>query len=102
MQMTKVMRDGVRVLALAGMATAAVHAADNAAQFPARPVRMIVTFTPGGATDMVARAVGQQLADRLGQQFVVDNRAGGGGRTRAVNRVPACGMRTSASRETRR
>jgi tripartite-type tricarboxylate transporter receptor subunit TctC len=40
---------------------------------------MVVTFPPGGATDMVARTVGQQLADAWGQQFVVDNRAGGGG-----------------------
>jgi tripartite-type tricarboxylate transporter receptor subunit TctC len=77
--MTQVARDGASAILLAGVSIAAVHAADHATQYPARPVRMIVTFPPGGATDMVARAVGQQLSDAWAQQFVVDNRAGGGG-----------------------
>jgi tripartite-type tricarboxylate transporter receptor subunit TctC len=75
----KAVREGASTLVLAVVSMAAVYAADSAVQFPVRPVRMIVTFTPGGATDMVARAVGQQFAERWGQQFVVDNRAGGGG-----------------------
>lgn len=50
-----------------------------AANYPARPVRLVVPFPPGGGTDFLARTVGQKLGERLGQQFVIDNRPGGGG-----------------------
>ena len=50
-------------------------------QYPARPVRVIVAFAPGGGTDIVARSLSARLAARFGQQFVVDNRPGGGGIT---------------------
>ena len=50
-----------------------------AQNYPARPVRLIVTVPPGGAADLVARVMAQKLGDALGQTFVVDNRAGGGG-----------------------
>lgn len=46
--------------------------------YPARPVRMIVAFPPGGATDILARTVGQRLGQRLGQQVVVENKPGAG------------------------
>ena len=46
--------------------------------YPNRPVRIIVPSTPGGGTDTFARLVGQHLSTALGQQFVVDNRPGGG------------------------
>ena len=53
------------------------HAADVA--YPPRPVRMLVGFTPGGTSDVVARIVSKKLTEAWGQQFVVDNRAGAGG-----------------------
>jgi len=49
-----------------------------AESYPNRSVRLIVPYPPGGATDIVARAVGGRLSEALGQRFVVDNRGGGG------------------------
>src|SRR5436190_11067700 len=49
------------------------------AAYPSRPVRIIVGFPAGGATDIQARLMGQWLSDRLGQQFIVENRAGASG-----------------------
>src|SRR6188768_1306202 len=72
----------IRVLsALAGAALAslAATAAAQSSTYPARPVRLIVPFPPGGGNDILARAVGQRLAEALGQQVVVDNRGGAGG-----------------------
>jgi tripartite-type tricarboxylate transporter receptor subunit TctC len=56
-------------------------------------VRIVVPFTPGGASDITARLMGQWLSERLGQQFVIDNRPGGGTNigTEAVVRAPADG-----------
>jgi len=50
----------------------------SAADYPTRPVHIIVGYPPGGATDIVARLLGNWLSKRLGQQFVVENRAGAG------------------------
>jgi tripartite-type tricarboxylate transporter receptor subunit TctC len=56
----------------------AVHGA-RAQGYPVKPVRIIVTVAPGGGNDFVARHAGQKLSERLGQQFIVDNRPGGNG-----------------------
>ena len=58
---------------------AAVAQSAGVSAYPERPVRLIVPFPPGAANDMLGRAVGAQLSQRLGQSFVVDNRAGAGG-----------------------
>ncbi len=50
-----------------------------AAEYPARPVRLIVPFPPGGGNDILARAVGQRLSPIIGQQVIIDNRGGAGG-----------------------
>jgi tripartite-type tricarboxylate transporter receptor subunit TctC len=61
--------------------------------YPSRPVHLIVPFAPAGPSDILARLIGQSLSERLGQQFVIDNRPGGGGNigTEAVVRAPADG-----------
>ena len=68
-------------------------ASAQATTWPARPVRVIVAFTAGGTTDILARAVGQQLQERLKQPFVVENKPGAGGNTgtELVVRAPADG-----------
>jgi hypothetical protein len=60
--------------------------------YPLKPVRLIVPFAAGGNVDITARQIAPGMSELLGQNVIVDNRAGAGGRTRAVNRVPACGM----------
>jgi tripartite-type tricarboxylate transporter receptor subunit TctC len=62
----------------------------RAQTYPTRPVRWIVPFPPGGPFDTVARPMAHWLTERLGQQFVIDNRPGAGGNigTEAVVRAP--------------
>src|SRR5215211_8724281 len=65
----------------------------QAPAFPERPLRMIVPFAAGGATDIIARVMAQKLQESIGQTVVVENRAGGGTLigTRAVLQAPADG-----------
>jgi len=78
---------------MAGAALAVLAVNVCAQSYPAKPVRLIVPYTPGGSTDPVARLVAIKLSDQLGQSVVVENRAGGGGivGTQAVARSPADG-----------
>src|SRR5438093_7445512 len=63
-------------LAAGAAALPAVSRVARAQAYPARPVRLIEGFGAGGAPDIVARLIGQSLSERLGQSFVVENRAG--------------------------
>ncbi|MGA0024964.1 MAG: tripartite tricarboxylate transporter substrate binding protein [Burkholderiales bacterium] len=66
--------------ALAGAVVAAAPIAATAAEaYPERPIRVIVPFPPGGSNDVLSRYIGNKLSDRMGQQFVIDNRGGGSG-----------------------
>jgi tripartite-type tricarboxylate transporter receptor subunit TctC len=80
-------------LAAGAAALPAVSRIAKAQAYPARPVRLIVPFAPAGATDIVARLMGQWLSERLGQPFIIDNRPGGGTNigTEAAVRAPADG-----------
>jgi tripartite-type tricarboxylate transporter receptor subunit TctC len=66
-------------LAAGAVALPAVSRVARAQTYPARPVRLIVGIAAGGGTDILARLFGQWLSERLGQQFVIENRPGGGG-----------------------
>src|SRR5690242_21960784 len=70
-------RVSAALLALAGLACLADAAA--AQTYPSRPIRLIVTFPPGGSTDTMARALQPSLEKSLGQPIVSENRAGAGG-----------------------
>ena len=80
-------------LAAGAAALPAVPRMARAEAYPSRPVHFIVGFPAGGATDIQARLMGQWLSDRLGQQFIVENRAGASGNigTEAVAKSPADG-----------
>jgi tripartite-type tricarboxylate transporter receptor subunit TctC len=67
-----------RYLMLPCLFLLAASAAAAAADYPARPLRLVVPYAAGGSTDLVARIVGMRLSERLGQQVVIDNRTGAG------------------------
>jgi tripartite-type tricarboxylate transporter receptor subunit TctC len=69
-------RDAFR---LGVLALALASAGASAQSYPGKPVRLVVPFTPGGSTDIVARLITQKLHEYWGQQFVIDNRPGAGG-----------------------
>jgi tripartite-type tricarboxylate transporter receptor subunit TctC len=80
-------------LAAGAAALPAVSRLARAQAYPTRPVRLIAPVAAGGTTDILARLIGQWLSERLGQQFVIENRPGAGNNvgTEAVVRAPADG-----------
>ncbi|UUE91967.1 tripartite tricarboxylate transporter substrate binding protein [Comamonas thiooxydans] len=83
----------INLVATALVASGASGAACAQTDYPTKPVRLVVPYAPGGATDVIGRVLAKQLSDALGQQFVVDNRAGAGGSLGAgqVAKSPADG-----------
>jgi tripartite-type tricarboxylate transporter receptor subunit TctC len=67
----------IRIAAL--LFAGGVAAGATAQPYPERPLKLIVPFPPGGSNDVVARVVGAQLSERLGQTVLIDNRGGAGG-----------------------
>src|SRR5262249_36245772 len=80
-------------VAAGAAALPAVSRIARAQSYPTRPARIIVGFAPGGAADIMARLMGQWLSERLGQQFVIENRPGAAGNiaTEAAVRSPPDG-----------
>ena len=84
---------GRRLWLLGVAALAGVARAEGVADYPTRPIRVVVPSSPGGPPDLILRAIGPRLAARLGQPVVAENRAGGGGLVGSafVARQPADG-----------
>ena len=80
-------------LAASAIALPVVSRVARAQTYPSRPVRLIIGYPAGGANDIIGRLIGQWLSERLGQQFIIENRAGAAGNigTEAVVRSPADG-----------
>ena len=89
----KFLRRAFMHLAVGAAALPAVPRLARAQAYPSRPARIIVGFTAGGATDIQARLMGEWLSERLGQQFIVENKPGASGNigTELVAKAPADG-----------
>jgi tripartite-type tricarboxylate transporter receptor subunit TctC len=70
-------RTAIALIAL-GISAVGSIGTGSALDYPTRPVRWVVGYPPGGATDIIARLIGQRLSERLGQQFVIENKPGAG------------------------
>src|SRR5258705_26061 len=84
-------RSFTTLLAFAALSIAVGASCASAADYPTRPVRWIVPYPPGGATDIMARLIGHRLSEKLGQQFVIENKPGAGnniGTESVVNAEP--------------
>jgi tripartite-type tricarboxylate transporter receptor subunit TctC len=84
-------RAAVGLFAIGFVALVSPAAGASALDYPSRPVRFVVGYPPGGATDILARLIGQRLSEKLGQQFVIENKPGAGnniGTEAVVNAEP--------------
>ncbi|HAP47121.1 MAG TPA: MFS transporter, partial [Afipia sp.] len=70
-------RAAVGLIAMGFAALISISGA-SAQDYPTRPVKWVVGYPPGGATDILARLIGQRLSERLGQQFIIENKPGAG------------------------
>ncbi len=68
----------VRFVAMALAVASTAFGAASAADYPTRPVKWVVPYPPGGTTDVLARIIAQWLSDKMGQQFIIENKPGGG------------------------
>jgi tripartite-type tricarboxylate transporter receptor subunit TctC len=87
------MKSSLKILGLLVLCVLPLAAVDGASalDYPTKPVRWVVGYTPGGATDIVARIMGQWLSERLGKQFIIENKPGAGnniGTEAVVNAAP--------------
>ena len=91
--MSPFFQPGRRTLLALALMTSSLFSAAQAQTWPAKPVKVIVNFPPGGAADQLARAIGTPLAEALGQPVVVENRGGANGNIggEAVAKAPADG-----------
>src|SRR5687767_7754564 len=74
-----VIATSVRVAALSASASAQTASTGPGQAFPSKPVRIVVPFTPGGTSDVVARTLGQKMSEAWGQPVVIGTRTGAGG-----------------------
>ena len=78
------MKTNSYVLAVCALAAGFAHAQNPTQTYPTKPIRFVVGFGAGGGNDMIARTLSRKMTDSMGQQVVVDNRAGGAGIVAAV------------------
>ena len=84
------------LMALSLLSAWPLQALSQNTPWPSKPVRIVVPFPAGGSTDLVARFIAQGLSDKFGQQFIVDNRAGGGGTVSVVSPRTTGGRKSSS------
>jgi tripartite-type tricarboxylate transporter receptor subunit TctC len=73
------LKSAIAIAAVASMLVNTLQSAASAADYPSRPIQLLVGFSPGGGTDLAARILAEFLSQRLGQKVIVDNRSGTGG-----------------------
>jgi tripartite-type tricarboxylate transporter receptor subunit TctC len=73
------LKEAIRIVAVAALLVVGIAAAAQPVVWPTKPIRVIVTFPPGGSSDAAVRIVAPKLGERLGQQVIVENRPGAGG-----------------------
>lgn len=81
------------ILALFALTAAPLVAAQTAGKYPSQPIKIVVPFPPGGATDIIARIIGQKMSERMGVSVIIENKAGANGNIASefVARAPADG-----------